>query len=79
MKQYYAPAYTLKKGYKAFQFEPLKEGRVFFGGFWLRVGEGAFESPIEAIAVAEAQRLERVASLRKSLTKLESLTYGASK
>jgi len=78
MKQYYAPAYTLKKGYTTFEGEMDKE-HVKHKYRWLRLGKDAFASPVDAIAVAEAQRLERVASLRKSLTKLEALTYGASK
>ncbi len=57
----------------AFGFDPETKRASWTYGRW-RIGVDIFLCADEAIAAAEAARIKRIASLRKQLDKLESMT-----
>ena len=76
MKTYYIPKYTQVKGYKIIQSDYIYNMYVRVEYARLKIGRDIFLAQADAIAHAEEQRQNRIASLRKSLAKLEALTYG---
>ena len=79
MKTYYIPKYTQVKGYKLIQSDCANNMHVKFEYVFLKIGRDIFLAQADAVKCAEAQRQTRISSLRKSLAKLETLTYGGMK
>lgn len=79
MKTYYIPKYTQVKGCQIIQSEYAYAGSIKHGYTYLKIGRDVFLTASEAITRSEAQCQARIASLRKTIAKLEALTYGGAK
>lgn len=78
MTKMYIPAYQIKAGYRELEGRII-DPQTFKSELYLwhsfKIGRDVFASPVEARAEAEKLRLARIASLTKSLAKLNSLSH----
>lgn len=75
----YVTKYALSKGIEEVEpnIEICEDGKQYVSHGWAqrRLGQDCFTDRADAVADAEKRRIERIASLKKQLAKLEALEF----
>lgn len=77
MKTYFLAKYALTRGIQQVKAAPSTDGYVYLPSGIYKLGRDVFETHADALAAAHAKRVKKIASLRKQLQSLETMTFGS--